>query len=117
MLIVHSQGIAQSNAISGTVVSAVDNSPLPGVTVTLKGKTQGTVTDGDGRFTINAESSDILVFSFIGMETQEVTVGDQRDIQIKMTESIASLGEVVIVGYGTQKKTTDRRKNEKLFKK
>ena len=102
---VHSQGIAQSNAINGTVISAVDNSPLPGVTVTLKGKSQGTVTDGDGRFTINAEPSDILVFSFIGMKTLEQQAGNSNTLTISMQEDLTNLDEVVIVGYGEQKKT------------
>lgn len=74
-LLFHFQGMAQSNAITGTVVAASDNTPLPGVTVALKGQAKGTVTDADGKFTIAAQPSDVLVFSFIGMETQEVTVG------------------------------------------
>jgi TonB-linked SusC/RagA family outer membrane protein len=96
--------MAQTNSISGTV-SGSDNTPLPGVTVALKGKSSGTVTDSNGKFTIKAEASDVLLFSFIGFETQERTVGDSRDIAITLKESIASLQEVVVVGYGTQKKT------------
>lgn len=61
LLLFHNQGIAQSNTVSGTVVNASDNSPLPGVTVALKGKTRGTVTDADGKFAIEAEPSDVLV--------------------------------------------------------
>jgi hypothetical protein len=71
-LLFHFQGIAQSNVITGTVVAASDNAPLPGVTVALKGQSSGTVTDADGQFSISASPSDILLFSFIGMETQEI---------------------------------------------
>jgi TonB-linked SusC/RagA family outer membrane protein len=105
LLLVHSPLIAQTSAVTGTVVSVADKSPLPGVTVALKGKTQGTVTDSDGKFTINAEPSDVLVFTFIGLETYEQQVGDSREINVSMTENIESLQEVVIVGYGSQKKT------------
>lgn len=103
-LLFHFQGMAQSNAITGTVVAASDNTPLPGVTVALKGQAKGTVTDADGKFTIAAQPSDVLVFSFIGMETQEVTVGSSTTLDISMTESLQNLDEVVVVGYGTQKK-------------
>src|SRR3954463_1986891 len=103
LLLIHPPGMAQTNSISGTVVGA-DNMALPGVTVALKGKSSGTVTDSDGKFTINAEASDVLLFSFIGFETQERQVGSSRELSITLQESIASLQEVVVVGYGTQKK-------------
>lgn len=96
--------MAQNNVVTGTVVSAGDNAPMPGVTVALKGKTQGTVTDADGRFSISAQSTDILVFSFIGFETFEQQVGASTDLSIAMKESLQNLQEVVVVGYGTQKK-------------
>ncbi|HEU5148061.1 MAG TPA: TonB-dependent receptor [Chryseosolibacter sp.] len=104
-LLFHFQGIAQTAAITGTVVAASDDAPLPGVTVALKGESKGTVTDADGKFTISAQPSDVLVFSFIGMETQEVTVGNSTDITVRLNESMQSLQEVVVVGYGEQKKT------------
>lgn len=105
LLLFHFEGIAQSNAITGTVVAASDNAPLPGVTVALKGQSKGTVTDADGKFTITAQPSDVLMFSFIGMETQEVTVGTSTDLSVRLTESMESLQEVVVIGYGEQKKT------------
>ncbi len=105
ILLIHSPVIAQSIAVTGTVVSAADNSPLPGVTITMKGKTRGTVTDREGKFSINADPSDVLVFSFIGMETYEQQVGNSSEITVSLKESIESLQEVVIVGYGSQKKT------------
>jgi TonB-linked SusC/RagA family outer membrane protein len=104
-LLFHFQGIAQGNVITGTVVAAADNTPLPGVTVAVKGDSRGTVTDADGKYAISAEASDVLVFSFIGMETREITVGNQATIDVRLAESAQSLQEVVVVGYGEQKKT------------
>lgn len=104
-LLFHFQGIAQSRAVTGTVTAVSDNSALPGVTVAIKGQSKGTVTDGDGKFAIEAESGDVLVFSFIGMETLEQQVGESSVVNVSLTESIASLAEVVVVGYGSQKKT------------
>jgi len=100
------QAFAQSSTVKGTVVASSDNMALPGVTVTLKGKTAGTVTDSEGRFSINAESSDVLIFSFVGMETYEQPVGNLKEFNISLKEDISSLQEVVVVGYGSQKKTS-----------
>ncbi len=92
--------------VNGRVTDEVD-SPLPGVNVLVKGSTVGTTTDTDGRFTLEVENeSSILVFSFIGFLTQEVQVGTQTAINIKMAPDVQSLQEVVVVGYGEQKKTT-----------
>lgn len=104
-LLFHFQGLAQSRAVTGTVTAVSDNSALPGVTVAIKGQSKGTVTDGDGKFAIEAESGDVLVFSFIGMETLEQQIGESSVVNVALTESIASLAEVVVVGYGSQKKT------------
>lgn len=104
-LLTHASVMAQTTALTGTVVSADDNIPLPGVTVALKGKAVGTVTDADGKFSINADESDVLVFSFIGFETYEHPVGASSEINISLTPSIETLQEVVVVGYGEQKKT------------
>src|SRR5688572_16302335 len=104
-LLLHFSSLAQETTVTGRVTSVSDNSSLPGVSVTIKGRSTGTVTDSDGVFKLNVSPSDVLVFSFIGMETQEIEVGNQQDIQISLTESIQSLQEVVVVGYGSQKKT------------
>src|SRR5688572_33139989 len=103
-LLFHFQGIAQSNVITGTVVAVSDNAPLPGVTVAIKGQSRGTVTDAEGKFSISAEPAEVLVFSFIGMETQEVAVGNSQNVVVSMAQSSLSLEEIVVVGYGTQKK-------------
>ena len=91
--------------VSGTVTDA-NGEPIPGVTVSVPGTTIGTATDLEGRYTISVPDGSTLVFSFIGFETQSVQVGDQSLIDITLTEDMASLDEVVVVGYGIQKKAT-----------
>lgn len=92
--------IAQQRSISGKVTDQEDGAALPGVSVVLKGTTQGTVSAGDGTFSINAEPSDVLVFSFIGFADQEITIGNQTVINVVMVPSIEALEEVVVIGYG-----------------
>lgn len=92
------------NSVQGTVKST-EGELLPGVTVLLKGTNNGTVTDMDGKFTLSGvETGDVLLFSFIGMETQELTVGDSRNLEVVMRPSSIDIEEVVAIGYGTQKK-------------
>ncbi len=94
------------NSITGTVTDVGDE-PLPGVTVYIKGTTNGTITNMDGNYTIsNIPENTTLVFSFIGMETQEIEVGNQTSINITLLADAVGLEEVVAVGYGTQKRTT-----------
>ncbi len=87
--------------ISGTVTDA-DGAPLPGANVVVKGTTNGTQTDFDGNYTIDAASDAVLVFSYIGFATQEIPVNGQTSISIQMTEDANKLDEVVIVGYQAQ---------------
>ncbi|TVR42063.1 MAG: SusC/RagA family TonB-linked outer membrane protein [Bacteroidia bacterium] len=91
----------QELTITGTVTDASDGSTLPGVTVAVRGTTQGTVTDIDGRYQIRTSSDAVLVFSFIGMATQEVPVQGRNIINVALESEIRALGEVVVVGYGT----------------
>lgn len=77
---------------------------LPGVTILVKGSTEGTITDIYGKYSLKASEEDVLVFSFIGFESQEVTVGTQSNIQVRMLENLQALQEVVVVGYGSQTK-------------
>ncbi|WP_276166052.1 SusC/RagA family TonB-linked outer membrane protein [Zobellia alginiliquefaciens] len=79
--------------------------PLAGVNVLIDGSTIGTQTDFDGQYTIEASAGDILIFSYIGMKTQSLTVGQSNSVDITMEEDAASLDEVVVIGYGTQKKS------------
>lgn len=93
-------------AVSGTVTSQANGETLPGVTVVVKGTGTGTVTDLDGRYTIDVPNDDdILVFSSIGYTTQEVTVNGRSVIDVLLEEDVRSLEEVVVVGYGTQRKS------------
>ena len=92
--------------VSGVLTDEADN-PLPGVNVLVKGTTIGTTTDAQGRYSLNVpDENSILVISFIGYSTQEITVGTQTTINVKLMPDIQQLGEVVVVGYGTQKKTS-----------
>lgn len=94
----------QDNTVSGKVV---DNSgqPLPGVTVVVKGTTNGTITDTNGAYTLSGlPGGAVLVYSFVGMKTQEVSVDNQKVIDIRMAEDAVGLDEVVVVGFGTQKR-------------
>jgi len=97
---VQAQAIAQS--ISGRVVGT-DGTGLPGVNVVVKGTSTGTVTDTDGRFTVNAAPGSTLVYSFVGYASQEVAVTNQSTINVTLAEDAKALGEVVVVGYGTQR--------------
>ncbi len=93
---------AQSG-ISGTVLDE-SGVGLPGATVLVKGTTKGTVTDIDGKFSLDAASEDVLVVTFVGYNTQEVPVGNQTEFSIQLELDIEQLEEVVVVGYGTMKK-------------
>lgn len=91
--------------VRGKVTSAKDNSPLPGVTVVVKNTARGATTDVDGNYSIQVSGpQDVLVFSFIGTVDQEVTVGNQSTINVALQEDTKLLEEVVVVGYGTQKR-------------
>ena len=87
-------------------VTDVSGLPLPGVNVVIKGTTLGTVTDGSGNYTIGApDENGVLVFSFIGYTRREVPIQGRSVIDVSLTEDLRSLEEVVVVGYGTQKKS------------
>ncbi|AWX45551.1 TonB-dependent receptor SusC [Flagellimonas maritima] len=90
--------------ITGTVTDQ-NGLPLPGVNVLVKGTNTGTQTDFDGNYTIEASSSNTLIFSYLGQKTVERTVGSNTNINIQMEEDASQLEEVVVVGYGSQKKS------------
>jgi TonB-dependent starch-binding outer membrane protein SusC len=91
-------------AVSGTVVEE-DGTPLPGVNVVVKGTTVGTVTDSNGKFSIEVASPEsVLVFSFIGFVVQEIPLGGQTTVNVTLKADTQTLSEVVVVGYGTQEK-------------
>ncbi|GAA4954413.1 TonB-dependent receptor [Algibacter agarivorans] len=90
--------------ITGTI-KATDSQPLPGVNILLKGTGTGASTDFDGNFSINAPANGTLVVSFIGFKTQEIAINSQTVIDVVLEEDFAQLDQVVVVGYGTQKKS------------
>lgn len=95
----------QEKVVSGTVKDA-EGMAMPGVNVYEKGTSNGTATDANGGYRVSVSSSDaILVFSFVGAETQEVRVGDQTEISVTLAQSSEMLAELVVVGYGTQKRS------------
>lgn len=96
------QSTQQSRMVKG-IVKDSQGETLIGVSVMIKGTSTGTITGLDGDFTLNAKSGDVLVFSFIGYKTVSVTVSD-APINVTMQEDTQKLDEVVVVGYGTQKK-------------
>jgi TonB-linked SusC/RagA family outer membrane protein len=96
---------AQQIAIAGKVTGE-DNAPIPGVSVSVKGTTVGTVTDPNGNYSLTVpKDAKTLVFSFIGMLTEEVEIGSRTQIDTKLLPDITSLNEVVVIGYGSVKKT------------
>lgn len=101
LLTLASQVYGQGITVTGTVTDANDGTSLPGVTVAVKGTTQGTITDINGRYEINTSADAVLVFSFIGMETTEVEVGGRNVIDVALQSGMQALSEVVVVGYGT----------------
>jgi TonB-dependent SusC/RagA subfamily outer membrane receptor len=97
----------QQITVTGKIISADDGNALPGVSIILKGTSQGTTTDADGRYAIQVPGENaVLLFSFIGYVGQEIAVDSRSEINITMETDITQLGEVVIVGYGTQQKVT-----------
>jgi len=94
----------QSSKVTGKVTDSTGG-PLPGVSIVVKGTTNGTITNVDGVYTLsNVPASSTIVFSFVGMKTEEVEVGNKTVINVKMKEDAVGLDEVIAVGYGTQRK-------------
>ena len=95
---------AQTRTVTGTITDATTNEPLPGVTVIIKNTTTGTSTGISGDYSIDAASGQVLVFSSIGYVSQEVTVGASDRIDIRLVSDVEIIDEVVVVGYGSQKR-------------
>jgi len=104
LLLLCTIGYAQERTITGVVTSGGDDSNLPNVTVAVKGTSYATTTDASGRFSISAQKGQTLHISSVGFEAQDVVVGDEISVNIKLTTAQNSLADVVVVGYGTQRK-------------
>ncbi len=100
------QTLAQSSRdIKGSVVDVRTQEAIPGTNVVIKGTSKGVVTDSKGEFTLSTKPDDVLVVTFIGYDSKEETVGNRNTINIALTASAANLDEVVVIGYGTAKKS------------
>ncbi len=98
------QQLFAQKTLSGTVVSSEDNQPLPGVNVFVKGTTQGTITDFDGKFSIKvADDAETIVFSFLGMQTQELPIGATTNFSVTMEPESIGMEEVVVTALGIKK--------------
>jgi len=98
---------AQQRTITGTVTSADDNAVLPGVNIVLKGTTNATVTDQSGKYKITVpEAGGVLVFSFIGLTTQEIKLGINNVVNVQLVQDVSQLSEVVVMGYGLAGRTS-----------
>ena len=93
------------HTLRGKVTSAADNSAIPGANVVIKGTASGTTTDINGEFSIQVKPTDVLVVSFIGFHNEEIEVGNRTQLEVALVEEITALSEVVVIGYGTQKKS------------
>ncbi len=104
-LLISSQVFAQEIKISGVVISGVDGYPVPGVNIYIKGTSEGTISDLEGNYSIEVPNEEsILVFSSVGLKNREIQVGDKTTINVTLNEDVKGLEEVIVVGYGTQKK-------------
>ncbi|WNH13835.1 SusC/RagA family TonB-linked outer membrane protein [Thalassobellus suaedae] len=103
LMFLFSAGMTAQVSVSGTVSDA--NGPVPGVNVILKGTSTGATTDFDGNYTIkNASPNGTLVYSFIGYKTKEVLINNQQSINVTLETDTAALDEIIVIGYGTQRK-------------
>jgi outer membrane receptor for ferrienterochelin and colicin len=103
--LINNPAFAQERRVTGNVTSAEDNNALPGVSVVAKGSSRGTQTDANGNYSLELPANaTTLVFSFVGVATQEVAVRNQNVVNVAMSNDSRSLNEVVVVGYGTQQR-------------
>ncbi|WP_417443886.1 SusC/RagA family TonB-linked outer membrane protein [Joostella sp.] len=100
------QSHGQVKTITGTVVSSEDNMPLPGASIVVKGSSSGTTTDFDGKYTIQASSGDVLLFSYISFLKKEVSVTNNNVLNVTLEPDVSMLDEIVVTGYGKQTRAT-----------
>lgn len=105
LFLANAVAFAQGRVVTGTVTSVEDGMGVPGATVLVKGTTIGTATDIDGKYSINVPAgSNVLVFTFVGLTSQEVNIGNRTTINVALESDITALSEVIVTGYGTQPK-------------
>jgi TonB-linked SusC/RagA family outer membrane protein len=97
-------GFAQQRTVTGTVINQETRQPVAGASITVKGTQRGTQTDNNGRFSISTADGATLVVSYVGFLDYELKAGTQNNLSISLTPTIVGLGEVVVIGYGTQRK-------------
>ncbi|HNP17809.1 MAG TPA: SusC/RagA family TonB-linked outer membrane protein [Fulvivirga sp.] len=101
-LLISSNLFAQERMVSGKISDADTGESMPGATIVIKGQTAGTITDVDGNYSLSVGNDAVLLISFVGYKTKEITVGNQSVIDVSLEIDITQLSEVVVVGYGTQ---------------
>ena len=104
-LLLGNLAMAQQTVLTGKVTDKSTGESLPGVSIVVKGTTNGTITNVDGDFTLGVKRGDILQFSFVGYKTQEIIAEGQKNLTIALVVENAELDEVVVIGYGTVKKS------------
>lgn len=105
MMLLSIGAFAQQHEIKGTVLDE-SQLPIPGANVVIKGTTNGTITAGNGEFKMNAADGDVIQISYIGYSTEEITVNGNGPYNVSLNPDLVGLEEVVVVGYGTQKRAT-----------
>lgn len=103
-LLLGNYAMAQQSVLTGKVTDKSSGESLPGVSIVVKGTTNGTITNFDGVYTLNVKKGDIIQFSFVGYKTQEITAEGQKSLNVALLVDNAELDEVVVIGYGTVKK-------------
>lgn len=104
LLLFMSFSVASAQEVTIKGVVSGDGSPLPGASVNIKGTKRGMITDFDGNYIIQAKTTDVLIFAYLGFASKEVKVGSQKTINVVLEATTSTLDEIVVVGYGTQKK-------------
>ncbi|MFW5755308.1 MAG: SusC/RagA family TonB-linked outer membrane protein [Tangfeifania sp.] len=103
-LLTFTNSYSQQKTLTGEVTDAATGEPLPGVTIVVQGTARGTITDVDGQYSVDVEPDQTLTFSFIGYTSQEIVVGAEDILNVQLRQSVESLEEVVVIGYGQVKK-------------
>ena len=105
LLLTYSSSFAQTGEVTGTIIDANDKSTIPGASILIKGTVMGTTSDINGVFHLSVKPNTTLVISFVGYKTQEVVVQPNTNIEVILNFEVTALEELVVIGYGVQKKS------------